>query len=121
MQVTHTALHYTRELMTTFGLIHTLHHSPGQLGTSFVDHRRLFPTVPDTRPSSSSPLATSMTEYTHPRHVDPGPPSRSTSSTTRPVHGITVTTSHGYHVPRPRLGPRVTSDRSRSRSRLNPR
>ena len=44
MQVTHTALHYTHELRTTFGLIHTLDFDTNQLEaelrgfTSFRDH-----------------------------------------------------------------------------------
>ena len=93
MQVTHTALHYTHELMTTFGLIHTLDFDTPQLeaelrgATSFRDPRVPHP---DTRPSSFSSVTTSMTATLH--RLDSGPTPRSTS-TTRPVHGITTTST----------------------------
>ena len=56
-QVTHTALHYTHQLMTTFGLIHTLDFDTDQLEaelrgfTSFRDHRlpNLTPVLPPLR------------------------------------------------------------------------
>ena len=98
MQVTHTALHYTHELMTTFGLIHTLHQSPEQLdGELRPHHRRLFSSVPS---PSSPPTTTPMRGYDRPLHrldSGPNPPLRTpTSSTTRPC-GITVVTTHGPH------------------------
>ena len=52
----HTALHYTHELITTFGLIHTLNSDTKQLEaelcgtTSFRDHR--IPPTPSSTPSS---------------------------------------------------------------------
>ena len=58
-QATHTALHYTHELMTTFGLIHTLNFDTSHLEaeprgtTSFRDHR-IPPPRPPPRPPSSS-------------------------------------------------------------------
>ena len=42
MQVIHTALHYTHELMTTFGLIHTLNQSPEQLDSELRGSGRTF-------------------------------------------------------------------------------
>ena len=54
----------SHELMTTFGFIHTLHHSPEQLDaelrgrTSFVDPCTLFSPIPDSRPSTSTASTT---------------------------------------------------------------
>ena len=66
MQVAHTALHYTHELLTTFGLIHTLDFDTDQLEaelrgfTSFRGHRIPQPVPrPDARPPSSSTTTTS--------------------------------------------------------------
>ena len=92
---------YPRELMTTFGLIHTLHYDADELDaelrgcTSFRDPRTLVSPRLDTRPSSSSTSAvtTPMTAHDQPPHLfDSGHNLRSTT-TTRPVHGITVATT----------------------------
>ena len=67
-QATHTALHYTHELITTFGLIHTLNSDTNQLeaelcgATSFRDHR-IPPPRPPPRPPSSSTTITSTPDY----------------------------------------------------------
>ena len=64
----HTALHYTHELITTFGLIHTLNSDTNQLEaelcgtTSFRDHR-IPPPRPPPRPPSSSTTITSTPDY----------------------------------------------------------
>ena len=83
-QVTHTALHYTHELMTTFGLIHTLtlNHSPEQLAaelrgrTSFLDPSTFVSPIPDSRPSTST-TSTTATSPTGLRRFDTGPSRRS--------------------------------------------
>ena len=114
-QATHTALHYTHELMTTFGLIHTLNFDSNQLeaelrgATSFRDHR-----ISPPRPPSSSNTTTSTPDYDF--FTDSLP--RTTTSTTRPSRGIAVATSTGH---RSRASLSGALDRSPSRSRLNPR
>ena len=126
-QATHTALHYTHELMTTFGLIHTLNFDANQLEaelrgtTSFRDHR-IPPPPPrmDTCPPSSL-TATSSTpdsDFSMAFLHRTDSQSRTTTSTTRSPRGITVATTTRPH---PRAGLSGTLDRSRSRSRLNPR
>ena len=126
-QATHTALHYTHELMTTFGLIHTLNFDANQLEaelrgtTSFRDHR-IPPPPPrmDTCPPSSLTATSSTPDYDFSmaflHRTDSQ--SRTTTSTTRPSRGIAVATSTGH---RSRASLSGALDRSPSRSRLNPR
>ena len=82
-QATHTALHYTHELMTTFGLIHTLYFDAAQLEaelrgtTSFRDHR-ISPPRPPPRPPSSSTTTTS-------------------TPTLRRLHGLTAADDDFYY------------------------
>ena len=109
-QVIYTALHYTLELLTTFGLMHAARFDSAQLAaelrgrTSFPDPRIFPPT------SSFSTRTTTSTSHTPLATANPF--DTTGSDATDDIFRITT-------VPRTALSRRM--DRSRSRSRVNPR
>ena len=123
-QAIHTGLHYIQELLTTFGtfgLIHALTYDTAQLDaelrgrTTFRDPR--LPSTPPSGPGSSSTRRSTPTNLhpddTHSRLTR-------TSSTSRPTHGIVVTTSNRT-LSTAELWPTMNRSRSRSRPRSNSR
>lgn len=106
LRVSHTALHYTHELLT----VHIVHHSPEQLEdelcgrTSFGDR----PPFSSTSTTTSIGGCIVLEGQTYRLDSHPNPPSRTSG-------GTTVGDMHSGPTPRD------NSDRSRSRSRLNPR
>ena len=105
-QATYTALHYTQELLTTFGLMHITRFDPDELAaelrgisSNFQNWARTF-----TPPGGEPPLPSSTTSLgAASGPIDTVSTRRSPHTTTRPRPGL----------PRPR-------ERSRSRVRLSP-
>ena len=130
-QVIHTALHYTLELLTTFNLIHAVYDliltnwkpnyedTPPFRTTAFP---HLFPITAPTTPASSTPGYDPLSVVIMASRPPLASQSTTTTSTTGPgplavtSRRLTFTTAT---VPRPALS--RTFNRSRSRSRLNPR
>ena len=119
-QAVHTGIHYIQELLTTFGMIHTLTYDTAQLDaelrgrTTFPD-----PRLPPPSPSTFGSSSTRRMPPTSPAPDEPPfPPPR--TSTSRSTPGIVVTTSNRT-LSASDIRPITTRSRSRSHPRSNPR